>query len=145
MKDKNYNFLVGVIGGIFIGIVLMFWFALLVPMPNSASYNKGYSDKANELYIDDMPNFYSENHSIKNCIGIYFAGEIESGLSDYELRKKIVEMGGIKFPLTIKNGEGCPFEGEKIYYSIQDIPLENDCLDINETSCFIAYNFLEVK
>jgi hypothetical protein len=43
------------------------------------------------------------------------------------------------FPLKVDMYGRCPFAGNKTYYTMQDLPVVDDCIDITKTSCFIKF------
>lgn len=90
-------------------------------------------------------NYPSGEIVISKCVGINVApkGEIILNLTDRE--KRILIVGALSswkdpvFPLTLELQELCPYSGNKTYETIEDIPLTDDCIDKNKTSCYFKF------
>lgn len=42
-----------------------------------------------------------------------------------------------EFPVVLKFEERCPVQGERVYETFADLPVEDDCLD--SVNCFVIY------
>ena len=145
LNDEVVDFLMTygwVILASIIAICVLAYFGVFNPdRYNQTLSIQGYeNNKSFGLYGNlTMGNFKSTT-----CYGIFISCKYCSDFTKEQKQGYIIGVlfqVGHGFPINISLTEKCPIQASGIYYNINELPVEDVCLDINKTSCLWKFDW----